>query len=680
MTDSTQPTVTIVGAGMAGLTAALALAERGYQVTIYEKGPEQDAGGNLGAIFHKFDEGEPVCFEVFPHMFGDWYLNFFDLAEKLGLHKHRDFRRCPKLGYATSGPNGEVATVVDNGSPQTFLQNIRSGAGAPHDLFLVGYAVLDILTQSFMEGGLESEQSLNGFLVSRQYATPGMLRVFQSEMLYVWAINSYVTSVQAYQKFSQYQIGSPAPSSWSLNGNAYERIVQPLLELLKNPPQGSKRTPIEIEFNAMVCGITAKPGHVHEICIESERHADPAQLEHEHRHHHRKRRTESVNHLILAVPPSALGPLMTTSAKEACCPEGILAESNAISSHVPNVAYTRLLDSGPLAVLYVPLTRTFDFIRPYYIGLVDSPAMLTFIEVSHLSAALGPEIATVIAIGISNVSLIEAWQGNGPVDGPATPAEYTVMGDDSLNWRIARQVLQEFTRYVPRDQQRPFHESVVARRLYLKANNTKKIFLNMVGNRLNAPPTLYPQLPNLCFATGTNDSPIEIATVECAVVGGLLAARALWQQNPASQGNTHHPINPRMPPRYDWAPLLALRVALAPWALAAKCLANGQETFLTAQAIGPGPMRSLLVIPLELAEAIWLVSLIPGLTASQYLAEIFPPQPQSLQGLDIKVIGDASDLVNSTIEAATIPAWLGIQSARLGADIVAEMMLRFWRR
>ena len=98
----------------------------------------------------------------------------------------------------------------------------------------------------------------------------------------------------------------------------------------------------------------------------------------------------------------------------------------------------------------------------------------------------------------------------------------------------------------------------------------------------------------------------------------------------------------------------------------------------------------LLALPLEMAEALWLLSLFPGSTASRYWTEIFPPRPQSLQKLNTTIIGDASDLVNSALQAATTPAWLGIQSARLGADVavatVAAMSgalgryLRRWSR
>lgn len=675
MTDSDPPTVTIIGAGMAGLTAALALAERGYKVTIYDKGTEQDAGGNLGVAFQTFDE-TTVCFEVFPHMFGDWYFNFFDLAEKLRLHKRRDFRPCPKLGYVIRDHGINFATVVDNGSPQTFLNNIRSGAGNPLDLFLAGYAVLDILSQDFMEAGLQSEQTLNGFLASRPYATRGMLQVFQNELLYIWAINSYITSVQAYTNYAKFQIGSPAPSSWALNGNSYEKIVRPLLNLLQN--RSPACTSVDINFDTKVCGITAKDHKVLEICVEPRIHDDDRQKP--------KRHKVAVDNLILAVPPSALGPLVAVSADEAMHPELFMPEGNAVIHYIPNLTRTRLLDSGNLAVLYVPLRQTFNFIHQYYVGAVDSAAMLSFIEVPYLGEQFGPGVKTALAIGISNVSAIPAWEGNGPVDGPArpppppTPHHHEPEHVD-LNWTIANQVLQEFIEYVPREQRETFRKSVIQDRMYLKANNTAKIYLNQVGNGLNEPPTVCPRLPNLFFATGANDNPIEIATVECAVVGGLLAARALWQQNPASAENVINSINPRLPPRYDWATLLVSRAALTPWALAAKCMADGQEiSQKISKEIGPNPLEPWLVFSLEMAEALWLSSLVPGTAALRSWVEIFPPQTESPLEAAIapQVIGDISDLVNSALQATTIPAWLGIQSARLGADIVAGTIAAMW--
>ena len=64
--------VTIAGGGLAGLTAAVRLAERGYRVKLYERRPM--LGGNVGSR-----DGRLV--DVYPHMYLNWYHNFWALLE-----------------------------------------------------------------------------------------------------------------------------------------------------------------------------------------------------------------------------------------------------------------------------------------------------------------------------------------------------------------------------------------------------------------------------------------------------------------------------------------------------------------------------------------------------------------------------------------------------------------------
>src|SRR5450631_799866 len=66
--------VAIVGAGIAGLTCALRLSERGYKVTLYEKEPM--LGGDLSS---EYEYG--MFHDVYPHLFCDWYVNFWRIVE-----------------------------------------------------------------------------------------------------------------------------------------------------------------------------------------------------------------------------------------------------------------------------------------------------------------------------------------------------------------------------------------------------------------------------------------------------------------------------------------------------------------------------------------------------------------------------------------------------------------------
>ncbi|MFG3595862.1 oleate hydratase [Bradyrhizobium sp. RDI18] len=76
------PKVTIVGAGIAGLTAALHLAQRGYEVTIFES--NSFVGGKFRAVEWK---GSGSFHEHSYHMFLNWYHNFFDIADAIGARK-----------------------------------------------------------------------------------------------------------------------------------------------------------------------------------------------------------------------------------------------------------------------------------------------------------------------------------------------------------------------------------------------------------------------------------------------------------------------------------------------------------------------------------------------------------------------------------------------------------------
>mgnify|MGYP001365452573 CR=1 FL=1 len=75
----------IVGGGLAGLSAALELAERGYAVTLREKGDV--LGGRLATPRLHTSQGE-FAVEHGLHMWFDNYHNFTDIRERLGINKY----------------------------------------------------------------------------------------------------------------------------------------------------------------------------------------------------------------------------------------------------------------------------------------------------------------------------------------------------------------------------------------------------------------------------------------------------------------------------------------------------------------------------------------------------------------------------------------------------------------
>ena len=117
MNSASGQSVTIVGAGAAGLSAALRLVARGYKVTVYEATGR--AGGNAGVTPVSYGD-KTVNFEVFPHMYGFWYDNFFDIAEnELGLRRDVDFKACDRIGVIDRHKQGHLKFLENLGALKT---------------------------------------------------------------------------------------------------------------------------------------------------------------------------------------------------------------------------------------------------------------------------------------------------------------------------------------------------------------------------------------------------------------------------------------------------------------------------------------------------------------------------------------------------------------------------------
>ena len=551
MSDSSCKSVTIVGTGVAGLSAALRLAQRGYKVRLYEAGKR--AGGNLGSATSdeldsltfnsdKLDSEPGVLYEVFPHMYADWFNNFFVIMAELGLYRDNrqpdmygdlynryyalmkalgfiegdaqyeddrepnamtPFQKCERFGYLRPDGSGEYSYIVNDGWILDFWKNLFSGAAAPADIYLADYAVIDMLTQDF-EGFTRfgSLQTLNGFLASRWYFTEGLAEIFQGEMMDIWAVNSSVTSAYAYQRFAKYQGARPRPSNWVLDGNPSDVIIEPWVQKLID-------LEVEVLLNTTVEGITVKEdkvtkkGKVTCVFTKEENPEDKKTPK------CREITIDERESLILAVPQSALGELVLKSAKMATGtnvdPEDL---RETIGSFAPNLAVAQSFEVAKLAVLYVAFTRELPDIPECYVALDNSQYALTFIQVPYLASEL--DVPMVLAIAISDfISL--------PLDLDNLTGEFDTKSILVLRRHAEKLVLEEFSKYIPIDVE---GGDVNWQKTYLKTNTTQKLFLNIVGSSECAPQVHYPEIENLYFAVGTQENPITVATLECAVYGG----------------------------------------------------------------------------------------------------------------------------------------------------------------
>jgi hypothetical protein len=581
--------VAIAGGGIAGLTAALRLAQTGCKVTVYERAAS--AGGNLGGELGP----SRLYHDVYPHMFGDWYDNFWNLVEEIGLSREQHFEPRPVCAFLAEGDYPNFKLLDNNGSIATALKNLTSGIIPVPDMFLAAYSILDLLTQDFERKDLLNEQSVNGFLISRPYVTEKMVAMHDMIISNIWAVNSYLTSAYAYQSFAKYQFRRPAPQCWVLKGDSYSTLIKPLLKKLHE-------LGCEVKTNTEVRHVRVKHGKVVQICVH-EKNGTPVDID--------------VQDLILAVPPRRLAQLVM-SAEWDNTKGAEHVDGEPIVRLLPRLSELRRIHSEPIPVYYVAFRRKLPGIPNYYVSLLGSLFEMTFVDVSSTTPGV---TNTVLAVAVSDFYALP----NDPIDpetdvapsvvidtekpkksvedATASPAKHTHHHERSEHHlsvhaqQTAKMlILKELNKYVPfklgekwgdRDSDVDWNGS------FYHANEDHPLFINEVGNRNWCPQASYDNLPNCFFAGDYCENPITIATVEAAVVSGLLAAQALCQRE---QINTE--IKIIEPEAYPENLIAAWKIVLAPYAAAAKVWSDAKVTFDKAtdgeglrQAISrPGPV------------------------------------------------------------------------------------------
>jgi Flavin containing amine oxidoreductase len=522
--------VTIVGGGVAGLTAALRLAERGVAVTILEKGPLM--GGNLSGVWHA-----GACYDVYPHMFCEWYTNFWSLAEDVGLRRGQEFEKRSTCGLLRAKDFPNYRCFTDAGSFRTLWENITSGVLTIPEMFIADYTILDLLS----EGGKRKEalenQTLNDFISEKYYATPAVTEFFNATVTNVWSIDSYLSSALAYQSYAKYQFREPTPQCWVVKGDSYQQIVTPLLNKLE-------KLKFTIRTSTAVTGVTVENGEIVGISYSQ----DGGQPE-----------AQPVDNLILAVPPSSLADIIFARSSGA-------TQGDSIVGILPQLANVRRLASAPLPLLYVRFRRKLADIPEFYVALLESNYSLTFVEVKDLSERAQ---TTVLAIAASDFNALPVNLAS-PVDRHGELDRDWMVKNPGLS-EAAFLILSEFRRYVPFKLGSSFLDpdsDVDWDNTFFQPNLDQQLFINEVSSQKYCTTVNYSAIENLYFAGDTCINPITIATVESGVYSGLQAANAIagkYRLDPVRI------IEPRSYP----APLLwPWKIMLQPYAVVAKMWAD----------------------------------------------------------------------------------------------------------
>lgn len=566
--------VAVVGAGMAGLTAALRLAERGYVVDVYEE--RGFIGGQFSAHTHDPDPGpESLYYEHSYHMLLGWYHNFWQVVEDIGLEREWDFEPRTAVRHlargafhdwlvhgGAEGPTSlpRMPALVCPGSPKHAWRNLFSGIASPPDMFLYAYSLVDLLSQPLGGARLLDEYTVNGFVQSRLYASERSAELHDHTLAKAFAYPSYLSSAASYQRFIKYGFANPEPMLWVLKGDIQRYFHRHLESKLRG--LGCRIHPLH-----RVTGIVVATGGRDAVpraagisylelvrdegtreCVAGEFEGitlfeeplpkdgkpDPAG----------SATRQEYDYVVVAVPPGALASLKIYDAKGTPISDTdhrILPLRRELFQFVPR------LKAQSMASLDLHFTRKVPGIPKEHVVLLDSEFGLSFIDNSQAWPGHPHTVLNVVASDFGSLSHV-------------TPAHAEFL------------IIKELARYVPFDPYVDLDQT----KTHFQTNVGDRLFVNEVGSQRWRPGS-QTVLPNLFLAGDYCRTVIDVVTIEGAVTSGLEAARALQSQAISERrlrpGDALARLIPiAEPDAYSEAEMLALKLMLAPHAYVAKAL------------------------------------------------------------------------------------------------------------
>jgi protoporphyrinogen oxidase len=487
--------VAVVGAGIAGLTAALELAKRGYQVTVYEE--SDTIGGNLSSREHKLEGGGSVFHDVYPHMFPSWYANFWRMFEQdLGLSREGNFEQRKGAKVLRKGER-EYIELENPTNLRTAWGNLTSGFLPLPDMFIYGYSMIDLSAQSFEPDELLSRYSLNGFLHSRGYATERAAEMLDLAVMEIWSIHGGLTSAAAYKDFVRraFAIGTTLPFAWVLKGSLWEKLILPIVRKLDHHG-------CDVRTRHRVETVSIEGARVGLEVRDLDAPLDSGS------------RTIDADYVVLAVNPKGLTHLVHAG-----------KEGFRIVDRLPALSQVGRLRAEPIPVVDLYFKHKLPDIPHEHVGLTGSEMNLSFFQLSGLWED-DPNMhdRTAVVLAASDFYGLPAGKGS---DGEQTEAERNADG---------YRMIQAFHDYLPIFRPGAHWDdpsSDIDWELSSYQSNTSNLlFINQVGSGKASPRVAYHALPNVFFAGDYVHNSVAMATIEGAVLSGLEAARELWTRRP----------------------------------------------------------------------------------------------------------------------------------------------------
>ena len=523
---SEAPRVTVAGGGLAGLTAALRLAERGYQVKLYERKPW--LGGDLGSR-----PAPGVELDVYPHMYLSWYHNFWRLLEDAtGDDRSERFREVEGVKQLRRDEFPRFTGLTDTYSPRHLLQNLRSGVGPPADMLVYAYAGIDLLAERLNPTMRLDNVSVTGFLQARPYMTERAAEAYDSFITTVWALPSYLTSAEDYQTYLGYSMVDHAPPFWLANGSALQQVIGPITNALE--AHG-----VEIVREVQVSGVSCTNGRVTKIRLQKalfDEGTDSWVGEGD-------GRDEEIDELVLAVPPDVLLHLMRTGDR-----------GTRLVEAEPKLAEVSRLRTQRIPILHLYFKKKLQHIPFEPVGLYDSKFALAFTDISQTWAGVAEFSGrTVLSLSASDPFGLPGTED--PHDDAYAMlvelAEYLPF-DAGTAWRKSPDIDWELTRFEP--------------------NSDAELFVNETGTDVWRPAASVDTIANVAFAGDFCANRIGMTTIESAVTTGLEAARVIVKRRGVGA-----PVEVTEPDAGAAASYVWLRYALAPYAAAAWAWSTGSD-------------------------------------------------------------------------------------------------------
>jgi len=520
---SRPPRVTVVGAGIAGLAAALRLAQRGYPVNVYER--SERLGGNLSS--RPADGGQ---LDIYPHMYLNWYHNFWALlADATGNPPRSGFKSYSTVFQLCPGEYPHFRALTDAYSawnPRHVMANIVSGVAPPADMLVYGYANVDLLAERFRSTVEVNEVSVSAFLRSRPYMTDRAAAAYDDFITMVWSLPSYLTSASDYQEYLGYCLADPTPAFWLPRGSAEEQVIRPLRDALA-------RADAEIVTGVEAVGVSCGEGRAKRVRLRRVRFngrefvGDGEEW------------SEEVEELVLAVTAPELSRLVRTGAPE-----------DPIVEFMPRTSQLSRLEALPIPILHLHFNRRLPHVPGEPVGLFESPLALAFTDISQTWTGMGEE--TVLALSASDPNGLPgtSWEDN------AMAMLRELAGyldfDPGDGWGAAKAIDWERTSY--------------------NANTDAQLFVNEIGTNSWRPGVRCEELPNLSFVGDFCHSAIGMTTIESAAISGVEAAAEIVERNRIGD-----PVEVREPRSVPPELYACLRLAWAPYVAGAKMWSSGSD-------------------------------------------------------------------------------------------------------